>query len=42
MWFTFLHSAEQNFCLGCGACTGHCPQSIDTPAIMEELGKLLK
>ena len=27
-------------CIGCGACTGHCPQGIDTPAIMEELGKL--
>lgn len=27
-------------CIGCGACTGHCPQSIDTPAIMEELKKL--
>lgn len=24
-------------CVGCGACTGHCPQGIDVPAIMAEL-----
>ena len=29
-------------CLGCGACTGHCPQSIDTPSIMKELAKELQ
>jgi predicted aldo/keto reductase-like oxidoreductase len=29
-------------CVGCGACTGHCPQNIDTPAIMAELAELLK
>lgn len=28
-------------CIGCGACTGHCPQNIDTPAIMAELAELL-
>ena len=28
-------------CVGCGACTGHCPQNIDTPAIMAELAELL-
>lgn len=29
-------------CVGCGACTGHCPQNIDTPSIMTELAELLK
>lgn len=29
-------------CVACGACTGHCPQDIDTPAIMKELAALLK
>lgn len=24
-------------CVGCGACTGHCPQNIDVPGIMAEL-----
>ena len=28
-------------CVGCGACTGHCPQNIDTPSIMQELAELL-
>lgn len=28
-------------CIGCGACTGHCPQNIDTPKIMTELAGLL-
>lgn len=29
-------------CIGCGACTKHCPQSIDTPAIMVKLAEVLK
>ena len=29
-------------CLGCGACTQHCPQNIDIPAYMQEMGKYLK
>ena len=28
-------------CVGCGACTGHCPQNIDTPKIMVELAGLI-
>ena len=28
-------------CVGCGACTGHCPQNIDTPKIMTELAALI-
>lgn len=28
-------------CVGCGACTGHCPQNIDTPKIMKELAACL-
>ncbi|MDE6600863.1 MAG: aldo/keto reductase [Lachnospiraceae bacterium] len=27
-------------CIGCGACAGHCPQSIRIPEIMEELAGL--
>ena len=26
-------------CIGCGACTGHCPQNIDIPGIMAELAE---
>ena len=29
-------------CIGCGACTGHCPQNIEVPKIMEELAGLIK
>ncbi|MCM1049239.1 MAG: aldo/keto reductase [Clostridiales bacterium] len=29
-------------CIGCGACTGHCPQSIKVPDIMSELATLSK
>jgi len=29
-------------CIGCGACTAHCPQNIDTPKIMEELKALIE
>ncbi len=29
-------------CVGCGACTGHCPQNIDTPSVMAELAGLLQ
>lgn len=29
-------------CVNCGACSGHCPQSISVPEIMAELAKLAK
>ena len=29
-------------CIGCGACAGHCPQSIRIPEIMSELAELSK
>ena len=29
-------------CINCGACTEHCPQSINVPEIMAELAKLVQ
>lgn len=29
-------------CIRCGACAGHCPQSIRIPEIMSELAELSK
>lgn len=29
-------------CIGCGACTKHCPQSIPIPDLMKELGEVSK
>jgi len=28
-------------CVGCGACVGHCPQSIKIPAFMKEMAKMM-
>ena len=28
-------------CIGCGACMGHCPQSIQIPDLMSELAELM-
>lgn len=27
-------------CIGCGACTAHCPQGLDVPACMREMAAL--
>ena len=27
-------------CIGCGTCTGHCPQGIDIPSYMKKLANL--
>ena len=29
-------------CIGCGSCTGHCPQRIDVPKYMREMAELMK
>ena len=28
-------------CIGCGACTAHCPQGLDVPAYMKEMAAFL-
>ena len=34
-------SCDPRECLNCGTCTSHCPQSIDTPAIMDKFSKAI-
>ena len=29
-------------CIACGACTQHCPQSIDIPGIMAKLAEVMR
>ena len=29
-------------CIRCGACTKHCPQEIDVPAVLSELASALE
>lgn len=34
-------SCDPRECLNCGSCTRHCPQNIDTPAIMDSFSKII-